>query len=328
MQTSPDPANVAGALGARRPSWQGHIAIARLDHWFKNVFVLPGTAAALSMAPSFFAPGLIWRIIVALLATGFVASSNYVLNEVLDAPFDLQHPTKRNRPVPSGRVNIRLAYIQWLGLMLAGVGLGWTISIPFALTLLILWIMGCAYNTPPVRSKDIPYLDVLSEAVNNPLRLLAGWHIVGSGLIPPISLLLSYWMIGCYFMAMKRFAEYRDIGNPTQAAAYRQSFAFYTEQRLLVSVMFYSAAAMLFFGAFIVRYRLELIVSFPLVALVMAVYLALAFKPNSAVQRPEGLYREPLLILPVAVCVLVMGILLFIDIPLLYHIFSPTEIMR
>jgi decaprenyl-phosphate phosphoribosyltransferase len=328
MNSSRDRLNAAVTLAATRPSWRGHIAIARFDHWFKNVFVLPGTAAALSMAPAFFMPILLWKVIVALVALGLVASSNYVLNEVLDAPFDRQHPTKRSRPVPSGQVNVRLAYIQWLGLMLAGMGLGWMLSMSFALTLLTLWIMGCVYNIPPVRSKDVPYLDVLSEAVNNPLRLLAGWFVVGSGLTPPISLLLSYWMIGCYFMAMKRFAEYRDIGNPVQAAAYRQSFAFYTEQRLLVAVMFYSASAMLFFGAFIVRYRLELIVSFPLVALVMAVYLALAFKANSTVQRPEGLYREPLLMVPVTVCALVMGVLLFVDIPFLYQLFSPTLFMR
>jgi hypothetical protein len=131
-------------------------------------------------------------------------------------------------------------------------------------------------------------------------------------------------MIGCYFMAMKRFAEYRDMGDPARATAYRKSFAFYTEQRLLVSVMFYGSTAMLFFGAFIMRYRLELIMSFPLVALVMAAYLALAFQANSAVQRPEGLYREPSVMLPVIACTLFMGILLFIDVPVLYDIFSPS----
>jgi 4-hydroxybenzoate polyprenyltransferase len=121
MNTSQDPLRAAGTLSVLRPSLQGHIAIARLDHWFKNVFVLPGTAAALSIAPTFFASDLIWRLIVGLLATGLVASSNYVLNEVLDAPFDRQHPTKCNRPVPSGRVNIRLAYVQWLARVWVGV---------------------------------------------------------------------------------------------------------------------------------------------------------------------------------------------------------------
>ena len=50
---------------------------------------------------------------------------------------------------------------------------------------------------------------------------------------------------------------------------------------------------MLFLGAFVMRYRLELILAFPLVALVMAIYLGLAFKPESAVVNPEKLYREP-----------------------------------
>ena len=86
----------------------------------------------------------------------------------------------------------------------------------------VLWVMGCIYNIPPVRSKDLPYVDVLSESVNNPLRMLAGWFIVGTASVAPASLLLSYWMVGCYFMAMKRYAEYREIGDPTRAAAYRQ----------------------------------------------------------------------------------------------------------
>jgi hypothetical protein len=125
-------------------------------------------------------------------------------------------------------------------------------------------------------------------------------------------------------MAIKRYAEYRDLGNPARAAAYRKSFAFYTLERLLVSIMFYGAAAMLFFGAFIMRYRLELILSFPFVALVMAVYLGLAFKPESAVVNPEKLYRAPALMASVVTCTAVMMLLMVINIPALGTIFKPT----
>ena len=123
--------------------------------------------------------------------------------------------------------------------------------------------MGCAYNIKPVRLKDLPYFDVLSESVNNPLRMLAGWYMTGILVFAPLSLLLSYWMVGCYFMAIKRYSEYRDIGDPTRAAAYRKSFGYYTPERLLVSIVFYASAAMLFLGAFIMRYRLELILVLP-----------------------------------------------------------------
>jgi hypothetical protein len=88
--------------------------------------------------------------------------------------------------------------------------------------------------------------------------------------------------------------------------------------------MFYGSAAMLFFGAFIMRYRLELVLAFPLVALVMAVYLSLAFKENSAAHAPERLTREPILMASVITCGLWMAVLLLVNIPILHTIFAPT----
>jgi 4-hydroxybenzoate polyprenyltransferase len=228
------------------------------------------------------------------------------------------------RPVPSGLVNIPLAYGQWILLMVVGLGLGFAVNAPFGLTMVALWVMGCIYNIPPIRSKDLPYVDVLSESINNPLRMLAGWYMTGSTAFAPTSLLLSYWMVGCYFMAIKRFAEYREIGDPLAAATYRKSFAYYSSERLLVSIVFYASTAMLFLGAFIMRYRLELILSFPLIAVVMAMYLSLAFKPDSAVINPEKLYREPRLMAAVVACCISMLVLLFLDIPALDTIFRPT----
>lgn len=302
----------------------GHLAICRVDHWVKNVFVLPGLVVALSVAPELIRFAAFRRCLVGLLATCIVASSNYVLNELLDAPFDRSHPVKCRRPVPSGQVHVPLAYAQWIGLMIAGLALGLLISVPFAITLAVLWGMGCVYNVPPLRTKDVPYLDVVSEAVNNPLRMLAGWFMVGPAAIAPASLLLCYWMVGCYFMALKRFAELRVIGNRDVAGTYRKSFQHYTPERLLVSVQFYGSAAMLFFGAFIMRYRMELILAFPLVALVMAIYMRMAFKLNSAAQTPERLHKEPLLMIAVTLCAVAMLILLFVDIPVLQQIFAPT----
>jgi hypothetical protein len=163
---------------------------------------------------------------------------------------------------------------------------------------------------------------VVSESVNNPIRLLAGWFITGTPHVAPGSLLMSYWMVGAYFMAVKRFAEYREIGNRNVSMAYRRSFAFYDEPRLLVSIMFYAAFAMLTFGAFIARYRLELVLSFPFVALVMAIYLKLAFQPHSAVQNPEFLWKQKGLMICVILCAVVLSTLLFVDIPQLYRIFD------
>ena len=307
---------------------RGLFEIARVDHWFKNVFVLPGVVVALGFAPlsadaSAVGTFLI-RLVLGLVAVCLVASSNYVLNEVMDAPFDRHHPEKSRRSVPSGRVNVRLAYLEWLVLAAIGIGSGALLSRGLGAALAALWVMGCVYNIPPIRSKDVPYVDVLSEAVNNPLRMLVGWYIVDPGGLAPVSLLVSYWMVGCYFMAIKRFAEYRHIGDRSRAIAYRRSFARITEQSLLISIVFYASVAMLFFGAFAMRYRIELIVSFPLIALVMAIYLAVGFRQDSAAQRPEGLYREPVLMAAVVSCTILVAILLFVDLPSVSRIFVPT----
>lgn len=285
--------------------------------------MLPGVVVALAWQPMPLGE-LWWRLLVGLLACGLVASSNYTLNELIDGPYDLHHPTKKSRPVPSGAVSVPLALVQWIALGAIGLGLGYAINIQFVYTLASLWVMGCVYNIPPVRSKDVPYLDVLTEAVNNPIRMLAGWFIVTSTALPPASLLLCYWMVGCYLMAIKRFAEFRHLGDRARVAEYRRSLAYFTEDRLIVAILFYGSAGMLFFGAFIMRYRLELIATFPLVALVMARYLALGFEEDSAAQHPEKLYREPTLMAAVIATVIAMGVLTFVDVPILHRIFSPS----
>ncbi len=304
---------------------RAHLQIMRLDHSIKNIFVIPGIVVPLSVLRTpLLSPSLAWNILVGFLATTLIACSNYVLNEVLDAPFDKLHPKKNTRPAAQGLVSVPIAYAQWLLMMVAGSALALTISRPFAYTAGTLWLMGCLYNIPPIRTKDKAYLDVLSESVNNPLRMLLGWFMVTSVLIPPVSLLICYWMAGCYLMALKRFSEYREINNAEIAGAYRKSFQHYTEVSLLTSVIFYASTAMLFFGAFIMRYRLELILVFPLVALLMSTYFKLAFQPNSAAQNPEKLYREPILMTETTLISVLMIALLYFDIPILGRVFSST----
>ena len=307
------------------PVWLSYLKLARIDHWTKNVFVLPGIIVPLSLENRGLELADLSTILIGLFCTGLVTSSNYVLNELLDAQSDRHHPEKKSRPVPSGRVSVSWCYVEWITLAVIGIYLASFLSFPFMMVMIALWGMGIVYNVPPIRSKDIPFLDVLTEAVNNPLRMLAGWYLSGSTLTPITSLLIFYWMIGCYFMAIKRFAEYRNIGDPVRAAAYRKSFATYDEPRLLNSIMFYASNAMLFFGAFIVRYRIELVLAFPFVALTMAIYFRLAFQENSSAQAPERLYKETLLMVTLVVSVVVMYVLLCVNVPAISQLFPPSN---
>lgn len=309
-------------------SWRDYVAIARPDHWFKNVFMLAGVLLACFYYGHVPVLHDYLRIVLGLFSTCLIASSNYVINEFLDAPYDRAHPTKRHRPVPSGKIRPVLAILEWLVLGLVGLLLAWQINNPFFWSGFLLWIMGLVYNVPPIRSKDLSHLDVLSESVNNPLRLLLGWFVLFANDIPPLSLVISYWMLGAFFMASKRFAEFRAIGERDTAAAYRRSFRYYSEETLLTSMVFYAMNFALFLGIFIIRYRLELILAFPLVAGFISYYLHIALKPNSVTQRPESLYRERGLMVYLTVCVLAFLVLMVVHIEPLYPLFNVTPETR
>jgi hypothetical protein len=137
-----------------------------------------------------------------------------------------------------------------------------------------------------------------------------------------MSLVISYWMLGAFYMGMKRYAEYRHIAAPAVAAAYRRSFAYYTEERLLVSILFYATASSLFAGIFIVRYHLELILFTPFGAGMFAYYLHLGMLPNSPVQNPEKLYRKRGFFAYMVISTLVFIVLMFTSVPVLYEVFN------
>jgi decaprenyl-phosphate phosphoribosyltransferase len=303
---------------AIRPYFQ----IARIDHWFKNVFMMLGVVLAVFYEPELFVAGNAGVLALAVFATCMVASSNYVLNEILDAPTDRLHPTKHARPIPSGLVSLPIAYAEWLLLAAVGLSLAVRINLYFALSAFALWVMGIFYNVPPMRTKDWPYIDVLSESVNNAIRLLLGWFALITTQVPPLSLVISYWMLGAFFMATKRYAEYRHIANREVAGGYRRSFKHYTEERLLLSIMFYATACALFAGVFIVRYHLELILFAPLAAGIFAYYLKIGLQPDSPVQNPEKLYKARGFFVYMVVSTVLFVALMFTSIPGLYGWFN------
>lgn len=302
-----------------------YVKIARPDHWFKNIFVLPGIVLVyfFERLPLDFQFAV--NVVTGLVCACLVASSNYVLNEILDAAKDKFHPEKKSRPVPSGEVKLPVAWAEWILLAIAGLALAFSLNWRFGITAAMLWIAGCCYNIPPVRTKDLAYGDVISESFNNPLRMAMGWYCTGITELPPVSILLAYWMFGAFLMAMKRFAEYRMIADPARAGQYRKSFAYYNEERLLESLFFYGTLFGMFSGVFIARYHVELVLATPLVAFLMAYYTHLAFKPDSIVQKTEYLYRDTKLVLLSVLAFLAFAFLLMTDIRSFESLIKPTK---
>jgi 4-hydroxybenzoate polyprenyltransferase len=290
------------------------VAIARPDHWFKNIFMLPGGALALVLAGDSF-PGAVGWLLLGVVSTCLIASANYTINEWLDAEFDRHHPIKKYRPSAAGQITARMAYAQWAVLAVMGLSIAVAISTSFLLFSAILLAMGIVYNVKPFRTKDRQYLDVLSESVNNALRFLLGWSAIIDDVLPPSSILLAYWMGGAYLMAIKRYAEYRFINNPELAGQYRRSFKYYTEETLLASAFFYALCSAFFLGVFLIKYRIEFLLSIPFLALLFTWYLVIGMRVQSPAQSPEKLYREKAFVLYVAALAGLIVVLFFIHLP-------------
>jgi 4-hydroxybenzoate polyprenyltransferase len=296
--------------------------MARIDHWAKNVLIVPGAAVALFYAPDQFTTATAKALLVTLAAVCLIASSYYVINEYLDAGTDRFHPHKRSRAAASGTVSGFWVLVEWVLLTAGGGALAAMVGWPVAIAAGTLWLMGVLYNVPPVRLKDWPYLDVLSESANNPLRLALGWFAVIPDRLPPFSLIVAYWMGGAFLMAVKRLSEYRELSASGVAGDYRRSFRAYSERSLLASSVFYAVLGAQFSGMFMLRYRIELVLMTPLVAGLFAYYLHLCDNRLSAVQHPERLFRERGFSIYVVACLAVFILLMFVEVPVLHDWFT------
>ena len=303
-----------------------YIRIMRLDHWIKQLFILPGTAFALFILPTVHLTDCVRNLMLGFLSTCFIASANYVINEWLDREFDRFHPVKKHRSIVENGADPKIVYGLYTLLTAVGLGLALLVGTPFVYMEIWLWVMGILYNVKPFRTKDLPFVDVLTESVNNAIRLLVGWFIVTNAYLPPVSLVIGYWFAGAFLMATKRFSEYRMIGDPETAGLYRKSFRGYSEKSLLLSAFFYGMCSTMFLGIFLIKYNIGLILFMPFLIGLFCYYFYISFKEDSAAQKPEKLFHEKGLMLYVLFLLVLFIILLRVKIPFL-TVFSPTDLI-
>lgn len=139
----------------------------RPRQWTKNVFVL---------APLVFDRQLTnWDALARSLGGMFlfclISSCVYILNDIMDVESDRAHPKKKNRPIASGALPIRVAWVL-VGLLLAfTIPLSFWLSPAFGIVALVYFGINFAYST---WLKHIPLIDVLIIAACYVLRVAAG----------------------------------------------------------------------------------------------------------------------------------------------------------
>lgn len=241
----------------------------RVDHWFKNLFLIFGVIAGVWYSGIFAVNAdIILNSTIAFFLASFISSANYIINQITDAKFDANHEEKKHRPLPSGKIRIRTALVLMVVMLILGFGIAYEFfSLWFQITLFALFVAGIFYNIPPIRLKDKPLVDVLSESLNNPIRFLLGWFIVIPTLFPPVLVLILAWSAGAILMTAKRYDELLFFGK--KLVPYRATFSWYTLARLKFMLFLYSFITFVCLLLITLNYHSNLVFSLPFVGLFM-----------------------------------------------------------
>jgi 4-hydroxybenzoate polyprenyltransferase len=276
---------------------RAYLRAMRLGRWPRSLAIFVGSAAFFYLyREALFATDITWVILQSLwafLLTWAISTANYIINEIVDAPYDAHHPTKRNRPLVKGEIKktpffFMAVVISATSLYLANLHF----CPPFFYALLALLVAGFIYNIKPVRTKDIPFLDSISESANNPIRFLMGWFAFASPEIwPPLSILLCWWAFGNFLMIAKRLSEFRLLKE--RAGDYRHSLRRYSEGALMFGM---AASAVIFFLAFFYfafTFKLEILLLFsPFVFFYFFLFFRKTMREDEVMEEPERLFMH------------------------------------
>src|SRR5262245_58093852 len=129
-------------ISSRPRSVVPHVKALRPHQWSKNLLVLLPVVAQHNLT------GKVWiAALLAFVSFSFVASSAYLLNDLLDFAADRAHPRKRSRPLASGALpRAHAAMMSPLLLLLGG---GFALAVgrwQFVAAMLVYYVATTAYS--------------------------------------------------------------------------------------------------------------------------------------------------------------------------------------
>jgi 4-hydroxybenzoate polyprenyltransferase len=189
----------------------------RPKQWTKNAVVF----AAIVFDGQLFELDNLLVVAVAAILFSLVSSAGYIFNDLRDTEADREHPAKRHRPIPSGRLNQSAAVITILAIYAVALPLAFILSPMFMAVLLMYILLMAAYSR---WLKHLVIIDVLVIATGFVLRAVSGAVVVD---IP-----ISPWLYVCTILLalFLGFAKRRHELSllETEASNHRRNLATYS----------------------------------------------------------------------------------------------------
>jgi decaprenyl-phosphate phosphoribosyltransferase len=184
----------------------------RVNQWIKNFIVF----TAIIFSGKLFDILYLQQTVIAFLIFCLLSSTSYLLNDIIDYPYDIKHPVKKNRPIASGQISIQQATFLVFILTIVSLLISLSISVPFFILALVFILLHFFYS---LYLKRFPTVDIFTISFSFMLRAYAGEMVTGYHI--PIWLILTIFFISLFMATIKRHAELVAHGKETRESLYR-----------------------------------------------------------------------------------------------------------
>ncbi|EKE15107.1 MAG: phosphoribose diphosphate:decaprenyl-phosphate phosphoribosyltransferase [uncultured bacterium] len=184
----------------------------RINQWLKNFVIF----TAIIFSGQLFNVDLLIKSFHAFFIFCLLSSTSYVLNDIIDYPFDKKHPVKKFRPIASGDLSMPEATFIVFTLSLASLILALFFSLPFFFLSLFFILLHFFYSFTLKRQ---PVVDIFTISFSFMIRTFAGE--IATGYHIPIWLLLTIFFGSLFMASVKRHAELVAHGVKARMSLYR-----------------------------------------------------------------------------------------------------------
>lgn len=215
------------------------ISALRPHQWIKNLSLY----ASIIFTGQLFNPPVFILASLGFLVFCALSSASYLINDIIDAPYDRLHPEKKNRPIAAGSLSKNSAFEVSAILAFLGLISAFILSPSFFIVVAIFFALHIAYS---LYFKKIAVLDILAISLSFILRVLAGEILTGFHL--SVWLLLTVVFLSLFIATCKRKSELELEGSTTRPTLlhYRERLLdFYASTTANATLITYSLFAYL-----------------------------------------------------------------------------------